>query len=381
MRLGGAREQPQLRESTAALARPVGDASGVIGVIDRHRRLTSILVGVVLLVLAGVLLGSGGFYTSLVEDILIYAIAAMGLDFLGGYGGLVSLGQAGFIGLGAYGVAVPEAHGFGPWTSIGLALVVVAATAAVTGIVAIRVTGISFVIITLAIGQILWGLAYRWVSLSGGDNGLVIGTLPKLGAFDFADPRILAFVILAVFVLVALLLRTLVASPFGLSMLGIRSNEQRLRTLGYRTGLHRYLAYIIASVIGGVAGILYAYSNSLISPTTMDFSHNGIITLMAVLGGLRSLWGPVLGALIITLIQQEFSIYVVRWQMLMGAVFVAVVVFTPDGLWGLLRSGAAALRRRSSGAGPRAPTPPAVADGVSAGGPSTTESSPGSGIR
>lgn len=381
MRLRGTRGQPQLRESTAALVRPVGDASGVIGVVDRHRRLTSMLVGVVLVVLAGVLLGSGGFYTSLVEDILIYAIAAMGLDFLGGYGGLVSLGQAGFIGLGAYGVAVPEAHGIGPWTSIGLALVVVAATAAVTGIVAIRVTGISFVIITLAIGQILWGLAYRWVSLSGGDNGLVIGVLPKLGAFDLADPRILAFVVLAVFVVVALVLRAFVASPFGLSMLGIRSNEQRLRTLGYRTGLHRYLAYIIASVIGGIAGILYAYSNSLISPTTMDFSHNGIITLMAVLGGLRSLWGPVLGALIITLIQQELSIYLVRWQMLMGAVFVAVVVFTPDGLWGLLRRGAAALRRRSSGAGPGEPSPHAALDEVSTGESPATESSPGPGTR
>lgn len=365
--------------SAAVPLRPVDDVSGVIGVVDRHRRLLSVVVGVVLIVIAGVLLGSGGFYTSLVEDILIYAIAAMGLDFLGGYGGLVSLGQAGFIGLGAYGVAVPEAHGFGPWESIGVALVVVAVTAAVTGIVAIRVTGISFVIITLAIGQILWGLAYRWVSLSGGDNGLVIGLLPKIGAFDLANPRILAFVILAVFVVVALVLRTFVSSPFGLSMLGIRSNEQRLRTLGYRTGLHRYLAYIIASVVGGVAGILYAFSNSLISPTTMDFSHNGIITLMAVLGGLRSLWGPVLGAVIITLIQQELSIYVVRWQMLMGVVFVAVVVFTPDGLWGLLRRGAAALRRRSSTAAPGDAARRATAEGT--GESPTTESSPGPGVR
>ncbi|MBO0826249.1 MAG: branched-chain amino acid ABC transporter permease [Streptosporangiales bacterium] len=367
--------------SAAAALNQVDDASGVIGVVDRHRRLLSILVGVVLVVFAGVLLGSGGFYTSLVEDILIYAIAAMGLDFLGGYGGLVSLGQAGFIGLGAYGIAVPEAHGFGPWTSIGIALVVVAATAAVTGIVAIRVTGISFVIITLAIGQILWGLAYRWVSLSGGDNGLVISGFPKLGPLDLTNPQVLAFVILAVFVVVALVLRTLVSSPFGLSMLGIRSNEQRLRTLGYRTGLHRYLAYIIASIVGGVAGILYAFSNNLISPTTMDFSHNGIITLMAVLGGLRSLWGPVLGALIITLIQQELSIYVSRWQMLMGAVFVVVVVFTPDGLWGLMRQGTAALRRRRARAGPGdAARPDAAGTEAGTGQSSATESSE-SGVR
>ncbi len=162
---------------------------------------------------------------------------------------------------------------------------------------------------------------------------------------DLNDPLTLRMTVLAVFAVVALLLVTFTRSPFGLSLRGVRSNEARLAALGYRTGLHRYLAWVIAVFLTGVAGVLYVFVNQLISPATMDFSANGLFVIMAVLGGLGSIWGPALGAVIIVLFQQELSIYVSRWQTLMGLTLIAVVLLSPGGIWGLVR---AAGRRRDA---------------------------------
>jgi branched-chain amino acid transport system permease protein len=306
--------------------------------LRRSRGLTGPAAGVAVGVALILLLQGNGFTSSLVLDMLVYAIVAMSLDFLGGYAGLISLGQAGFLGVGAYGVAIAEVHSYSPWASVGISLGVVLALGLVLGIVAIRVKGISFVIITLAMGQVLWGLAYQWVGLSEGDNGIPVSTLPSIGPLNLNDGLTLRMTVLAVFAVIALLLVTFVHSPFGLSLRGVRSNEARLATLGYRTGLHRYLAWVIAVFFTGVAGILYVFVNQLISPTTMNFSANGLFVLMVVLGGLGSIWGPALGAVVIVLFQQELSIYVSRWQTLMGLTLIAVVLFSPGGFWGLVRA-------------------------------------------
>jgi branched-chain amino acid transport system permease protein len=292
-----------------------------------------------------VLLQGNGFTSTLLVDMLVYAIAAMSLDFLGGYAGLISLGQAGLLGVSAYGVAIAEVHFFSPWAAVGVGLGAVMALGLIMGIAAVRTKGISFVIITLALGQVLWGLAFQWVSLSEGDNGIPLATLPSLGPFDLNDPLTLRMTVLVVFAVVALLLVTIVHSPFGLSLRGVRSNETRLAALGYRTGLHRYLAWVIAVFFTGVAGVLYIFVNQLISPATMAFSEDGLLVIMVVLGGLGSIWGPSLGAVVIVLFQQELSIYVTRWQTLMGLTLIAVVLFSPGGLWGVVR---AAGRRRDA---------------------------------
>jgi branched-chain amino acid transport system permease protein len=150
---------------------------------------------------------------------------------------------------------------------------------------------------------------------------------------------------LAVFVVTALVLVMFTRSPFGLSLRGVRSNEPRLASLGYRTELHRYIAWVIAVFFAGVAGILFVFVNQLISPDAMDFNANGLLVMMVVLGGLGSIWGPALGAVAIVLFQQELSIYLTRWQLLMGLTMITVVLFSPGGLWGLLR---AAGRRRDA---------------------------------
>jgi branched-chain amino acid transport system permease protein len=301
----------------------------------------AVAVGVALVLL----LQGNGFTSTLILNMLVYAVAAMSLDFLGGYAGLISLGQAGFLGVGAYGVAIAEVHFFSPWAAVGIGLGAALVLGLALGIVAVRVRGVSFVIITLAMGQVLWGLAFQWVGLSEGDNGIPLTILPSIGPFDLNDPLTLRMTVLAVFAIVALLLVTIVHSPFGLSLRGVRSNETRLAALGYRTGLHLYLAWVIAVFFTGVAGVLYIFVNQLISPATMAFSQDGLLVIMVVLGGLRSIWGPALGAVVIVLFQQELSIYLDRWQTVMGLTLIAVVLFSPGGLWGLVR---AAGRRRDA---------------------------------
>jgi branched-chain amino acid transport system permease protein len=306
------------------------------------RRFGGPVAGVAVAVALVLVLQGNGFASTLVLNMLVYAIAAMALDFLGGYAGLISLGQAGFLGVGAYGVAIAEVHFFSPWAAVGIGLSAVLALGLALGIVAVRVRGVSFVIITLAMGQVLWGLAFQWVGLSEGDNGIPLTILPSIGPFDLNDPLTLR---MTVFAIVALLLVTFVHSPFGLSLRGVRSNETRLAALGYRTGLHCYLAWVIAVFFTGVAGVLYIFVNQLISPATMAFSQDGLLVIMVVLGGLRSIWGPALGAVVIVLFQQELSIYLDRWQTVMGLTLIAVVLFSPGGLWGLVR---AAGRRRDA---------------------------------
>jgi branched-chain amino acid transport system permease protein len=310
---------------------------------------------------------SGTYLSTIFEDVLLYAIAAMGLDFLGGYGGLVSLGQAGFLGLGAYGTGIAEVHGYGPWAAVGIAVGVVLGAAAVTAVVAVRVSGITYVIITLAIGQIMWGLSYQWTSLTGGDNGIPVTAMPALGPFSLSDQQTVRVATLIVFLIVFGLLMAMVRSPFGLSLRGMKSNERRLRALGYQTAAQRYLGYVVASSFAGVAGILYVFANLLVSPSTLEFSQDGYLVLMVILGGLGSIWGPVLGAVVIVGFQQEVSIYLSRWQTLMGAVFIAAVIYTPDGIAGLLRAAHRALHRaaaRATEAAPRRePAVPAASGG------------------
>jgi branched-chain amino acid transport system permease protein len=333
---------------TAQAAGTRAATQGWQGVLARQQRWLILGGALVFLVVVSSYLYQGGFYGQLVTQMLIFAIAAMGVGFLGGYGGMVSLGQASFLGLGAYGVAIPMSDGAGPWTAITVSLVVTLLVALLTGLLAVRVRGIGFVIMTLALGQILFGLASSWVDLSGGDNGLIIPVNPQLGPLDLNDPTVLSFTVLVVFVLAALALRTFVASPFGLALRGIKSNEQRLKTLGYATRLHLYISYVISVMFAGVAGILFVFTNGLITPTALDFGHNGIVTLMAVIGGLGTLWGPTVGAIVIMLFQNYLSLYFERWATVMGIVFVTVVIFAPEGLWGVVTKFARRLTHQRS---------------------------------
>lgn len=293
----------------------------------------AVVAAVVIFALSVPQLGSS-FYVSLGLSILCYGLLAMSLDVIAGYTGLVSLGHASFLGVGAYGIAYGLKVGMDPIVAIGFSMVAVVVVAALFGLVAVRVKELTFVILTLALGQIVWGLAYRWVSVSGGDNGLPVAGRPALGPIDLIDNTAFYYFVLAVFILCAVLMWLLVRSPFGLSLRGIRDNEARMRTLGYNVALHKYVAFVIAALFGGIAGILFAFYNLYVSPTMIDFAHNGTVVQMVIVGGLGTLWGPLVGATVIVLLQQFVSIYVQRWVTVLGVLFVLVVLFARTGLWG-----------------------------------------------
>lgn len=305
--------------------------------LARHSRAAQVVVIVALVVIALLIPQAGStFYNSLMLNVLIFGLLAMSLDLLAGYTGLVSLGHASYLGVGAYGLAFGMQHGLSADVSIALALGAVLVVALCFGLVAVRVGDITFVILTLALGQIIWGLAYRWVSVSGGDNGLSIANRPVFGPLDLTDSDSYYYFVLVVFIVCAFILWTIVRSPFGLTLRGIKGNEPRMRTLGYNTWLHKYVAFVISGFFGGIAGVLFGFYNLYVSPTMIDFSHNGQVVLMTVMGGLGTLWGPVMGAIVIVLLQQYVSIFMSRWVTLMGVIFVLTVLFARSGLWGAL---------------------------------------------
>lgn len=287
------------------------------------------------------------FYTSLALNVLVFGLLAMSLDILAGYTGMLSFGHAAYLGLGAYGIAYAEHKLHGPTYAMGYALVVVIVAALAFGLIAVRVSGLTFGMVTLALGGIVWGLAFRWVTVSGGDNGLPILFRPTVFGIDLSIGDNYYYFVLVVFVLCAVAMRAIVHSPFGLTLRGIKDNEPRMRTLGYSVMLHKYLVYVLAAFFAGIAGILFGFYNLYISPTALDLSHNFVVVMMVVIGGLGTLWGGLVGAGVIVLMQQWLSIYVERWTMVMGGVFVLAVLFARAGLYGSFLLGIRWVVRRS----------------------------------
>jgi branched-chain amino acid transport system permease protein len=215
-----------------------------------------------------------------------------------------------------------------------LGIVFAAALAAIFGLLAIRATGVYFLMITLALGQCVWGLAYRWNSLTGGDNGINLRTRPKFG-IDLANEVTFFYLVFGIFAVALLLMYTLVRSPFGWSLAGIRERELRMKVLGYNTWLHKYLAYIIAGAFGGLAGVLWAHVAGIVSPENVVLTTSVDALLMAVLGGAGTLIGGVIGAFIVFGLREYLSTIVPWWQYVLGAVYVLTILFLPTGLMGI----------------------------------------------
>src|SRR5437868_10759634 len=264
------------------------------------QRFKVLLVVAVLLAIAVVVPHADSFIILLTTRALAFAILVMSLDLLLGYTGLASLGQAAYLGVGAYVTAIlATRYQFGLGWDFGLVVVlgtvVGAALAAVFGLLAIRATGTYFLMITLALGQCVWGLAYRWNSLTGGDNGINLRVRPKFG-IDLANEVTFFYLVLGFFVVSLLLMYVLVQSPFGRSLVGIRERELRMKILGYNTWRHKYLAFIIAGAFGGLSGVLWAHTAGIVSPENVVLTTSVDALLMAVVGGAGTLVGGVLGA-------------------------------------------------------------------------------------
>jgi len=275
----------------------------------------------------------GEYYVNLASQVLIAAIFAMSLNLLVGYGGMTSLGHAAYLGVAAYATAwLMLRAGLGPLAAGGAALVVTTIVAAFYGVLALRASGLSFLMITLALGQILWGLAYRWVEMTGGDNGLSVLARPAPFRIDLTGATAFYYFTLAVFAVAFVVIMLLVRSPFGASLTATRDQARRMSALGHNVWLVRWMAFVLAGFWGAVSGVLYMYYNNYISPHALSLTQSAEALLMVIAGGPSTLLGPVVGAILVVLMKNVASVYVEHWTLLLGVVFVVIVLFLPDGI-------------------------------------------------
>lgn len=298
-----------------------------------------LIVAIALLAFVLVVPQSGSFVVLLATRAMAFAILAMSVDLLLGYIGLASMGQAAYFGVSAYLTAVlaTEFHfgtGWDFWLVVVLGLLSGAALAAVFGLFALRASGVYFLMITLALGQCVWGLAYRWNSVTGGDNGINLRGRPNFG-LDLANEITFFYLVFGFFAASILVMYVFVRSPFGRSLIGIREHELRMQILGYNTWLHKYIAFIIAGAFGGLAGVLWAHTNGHVSPEDVVLTISVDALLMVVLGGAGTLVGATIGAGIVFGLREYLSTLVPWWQYVLGAVYVLTILYLPMGLMGI----------------------------------------------
>ena len=277
------------------------------------------------------------FYLDLFRRMMIFAIAAVSLDLILGYGGMVSFGHAAYLGIGAYAVGIPAYHGIenGPlqWA---LAVGVSAAVALVIGAISLRTSGVAFIMITLAFAQMLY---YLGISLEtyGGDNGMRLVSRSRFGGLiDLRQPAVFYYVVLAILIALLALGRRLVDSRFGMVIRAAKSNEPRARAIGFSPFRYKLTAFAIAGGAGELAGALLANQTEYLTPDFMHWTRSGEIMFMVILGGLGTLFGPVVGAVALLLLEDVLSALTEHWQIILGPILVLVVLFAKRGLFGLL---------------------------------------------
>jgi branched-chain amino acid transport system permease protein len=303
-------------------------------------------------ILAGLLLAlpsfAGDFYINLASQILIAAIFALSLNLLVGYGGMTSLGHASFLGVAAYASALlTSRYGLGHGPAAMLSIAGTTVMAAFFGLIALRATGLGFLMITLALSQVLWGLAYRMSNVTNGDNG--VSGLTRPAPFGIALDSAAAFYwfALIVFTIAFVMMAVFVSSSFGSSLKGVRDQPRRMAALGFNPWMIRWITFIYAGFWGGVSGLLYVYYNKYIHPTSLSTTSSAEALLSVIAGGSGTLGGPVVGATLVLLLKNYASAYVERWNMLLGLVFLFIVLVMPTGIIPGLRKLAARKRGAS----------------------------------
>jgi len=298
--------------------------------MNRARLVGLLLLTTLLLVFP---LGAGEFYVNLVSQIFIAVIFAASLNLLVGYGGLPSLGHASYLGVSAYMSAWFFLKlGLAHWATACIALILTTLMACAFGLIALRATGLGFLMLTLALSQVLWGTAYRWVSVTDGDNGLRGLTRPA--PFGISLDSAAAFYYFALIVTLASLwlMARFVASPFGAALRGTRDQPRRMSTLGHDVWLIRWVTFVYSGFWGAVSGLLFVYYNRYIHPSSLALTSSAEGLLGVIAGGSGTLAGPVVGAAIVVILKNYVSAYIERWNMLLGFVFVFIVVFMPEGV-------------------------------------------------
>jgi branched-chain amino acid transport system permease protein len=283
--------------------------------------------------LAAFPLFGGDFYINLASQIFIATIFAASLNLLVGYGGLVSLGHAAWIGLAAYTSAWLYLRlGLGHVLTAPAALLLTTLIAAAFGWIALHASGLGFLMITLALTQVLWGTAYRWASVTNGDNGLSGLTRPAPFGISLDTPASFYYFALAVAIVALSLMAKFVGSPFGAALRGTRDEPRRMAALGHNVWLVRWMTFVYSGFWGAVAGLLYIYYHKYVHPTTLSLTSSAEALLSVIAGGAGTLAGPIVGAAIVLILKNYVSAYLERWNMLLGFVFVLIVIFMPEGI-------------------------------------------------
>lgn len=306
--------------------------------MTEHTRILTRRVKIGLLVLAllaaiTVPFAADNFILRLVTLALVSGLFAMSIDLMAGYAGLVTLGQAGILGTAMYGVGYVASKTEGDVAmQILVGFIAGMVAAAVFGLMAMRSTGVYFIMITIAQGMIIWGLASLLVNVTGAENGLLGIRRPEAFTSDVS----FYFFVLVVFLICSIGLVIVVRSPFGASLKGLRESESRMRMLGNNTAFLKFYMFLVSGFFATVAGILLVYLNEFVSPSDVILGASAIPVLMAILGGIGTLIGPVIGAFVIVFLRNWVSLEIQRWPTLMGLIFILVVLFARDGLVGAL---------------------------------------------
>ncbi|HSY57486.1 MAG TPA: branched-chain amino acid ABC transporter permease [Bradyrhizobium sp.] len=291
----------------------------------------------------------GDFYINLASQILIAAIFALSLNLLVGFGGMTSLGHASYLGVAAYiSALLTSRYGFDHGTAALISIFGTVAMAAFFGVIALRATGLGFLMITLALSQVLWGLAYRMSNVTNGDNGIAGLTRPAPFGLSLESAASFYWFALIVTVIAFAMMAIFVSSSFGSSLKGVRDQSRRMAALGFNPWMIRWITFIYAGFWGGIAGLLYVYYNKYIHPTSLSTTSSAEALLGVIAGGSGTLSGPAVGAALVLLLKNYASAYIERWNMLLGLVFLFIVLVMPTGIVPGLHKLVAHFRGRSS---------------------------------
>ena len=311
----------------------------------RSRRLAVLTAVWIALLFAPYWMRPLGGYTALATRVLVLGLAAMSVNFLLGFTGVLSFGHAAYFGLGAYGAGLALKF-VAPSTPLSLLLGMLLGgiVGAILGALIVRRRGVYFAMVTIAFGQVFYYIAFQWSSLTGGDDGLRgFARQPlDLGLFRIdilTDANAFYYFVVVCFALAVGVMGFILRSPFGRTMIAIRENERRARFLGIPVERHIWIAFTLSCFFMGFAGALYALVNNFADPRGLHYSQSGDFVMMAVMGGMRSFWGPLLGAAVFVVLQDYLSSVTINWMSFVGLLFVLVVLFFPRGLLGFVRRG------------------------------------------
>ncbi len=291
-------------------------------------------IGAVTVVVAALLpFGLSNYQVGLATEVLIFGILAMSIDILAGFAGRTSLGHGAIFGVSTYVVIYLVSQGTSPILALMLAILAAALVAAVFALLAVRTSGVYFLLLTLALGMIVWGICLRWTQVTGGENGLRGDIRPAM----LYDHRSFYWVVLAATAVLSYAIWRFVRSPFGLTLRGIRDSESRMRSLGYNVPLHLFIGFTVSGFFAGVAGGIYAFFNNFVSPSTVALTQSVEGLLMTIVGGVGTLFGSFVGAAAIITLENIVSSQTERWQTVLGVTFILIMILAPEGLVGKAR--------------------------------------------